>query len=56
MTNVSPNFIQLESAHAWRERTAQIFLNKNSCYSLLEVLSPRWVGVEIRGRLIKFDF
>ena len=47
--------IQVESAHAWRERTAQIFLNENSQYSLLEVLSPRWVRVEIRVKLIKFE-
>ena len=43
----------MEFADAWRERTAQIFLKENSHCSLLEVLCPRWVGVEIRERLIR---
>ena len=32
---------QVASARAWRERTARVFLKKNSHYNLLEVLSPR---------------
>ena len=34
---------QVASARAWRERTARVFLKKNSHYNLLEVLSPRYV-------------
>merc|ERR1719228_531299 len=33
---------QVASARAWRERTARVFLKKNSHYNLLEVLSPRY--------------
>ena len=33
---------QVASARAWRERTARVFLKKNSYYNLLEVLSPRY--------------
>ena len=32
----------MASARAWRERTARVFLKKNSHYNLLEVLSPRY--------------
>ncbi|XP_054718406.1 lysine-specific demethylase 5A-like [Uloborus diversus] len=31
----------VEAAKAWREKTARTFLKKNSCYNLIEVLSPR---------------
>merc|ERR1712098_781525 len=33
---------QVSAARAWRERTARVFLKKNSHYNLLEVLSPRY--------------
>merc|ERR550525_2202359 len=33
---------QVAAARAWRERTARVFLKKNSHYNLLEVLSPRY--------------
>ena len=33
--------LKVASARAWRERTARVFLKKNSHYNLLEVLSPR---------------
>jgi len=33
---------EVASARAWRERTARVFLKKNSHYNLLEVLSPRY--------------
>merc|ERR1719445_2238768 len=33
---------QVASARAWRERTARVFLKKNSHCNLLEVLSPRY--------------
>ncbi len=32
---------QVNSARAWRERTARVFLKKNSHNSLLDILSPR---------------
>jgi len=38
---------QVASARAWRERTARVFLKKNSHCNLLEVLSPRHdIGME----------
>uniref|UniRef100_A0A1W7RA81 [histone H3]-trimethyl-L-lysine(4) demethylase n=1 Tax=Hadrurus spadix TaxID=141984 RepID=A0A1W7RA81_9SCOR len=37
-----PNLeMQVESAKGWGERTARTFLKKNSCYTLMEVLSPK---------------
>lgn len=33
---------QVASARAWRERTARVFLKKNSHLSLLEILCPRY--------------
>ena len=33
--------LQVNSARAWRERTARVFLKKNSHHSLLDILSPR---------------
>merc|ERR1719188_2700766 len=33
---------QVAAARAWRERTARVFLKKNSHHNLLEVLSPRY--------------
>jgi histone demethylase JARID1 len=33
---------QVAAARAWRERTARVFLKKNSHCNLLEVLSPRY--------------
>ena len=33
---------QVNSARSWRERTARVFLKKNSHCNLLEVLSPRY--------------
>ena len=34
--------MKVSAARAWRERTARVFLKKNSHYNLLEVLSPRY--------------
>merc|ERR1719410_2557900 len=33
---------QVAAARAWRERTARVFLKKNSHHNLLEILSPRY--------------
>ena len=33
-------YTQVASARAWRERTARVFLKKNSHYNLLEVNRP----------------
>ncbi|XP_007957146.1 lysine-specific demethylase 5D-like [Orycteropus afer afer] len=32
--------LQVLTAHSWREKASKIFLKKNSCYTLLEVLCP----------------
>ncbi|XP_035145731.1 lysine-specific demethylase 5D isoform X5 [Callithrix jacchus] len=32
--------LQILTAHSWREKASKIFLKKNSCYTLLEVLCP----------------
>jgi len=38
---------QVAAARAWRERTARVFLKKNSHCNLMEVLSPRYdIGTE----------
>ena len=45
---------QVASARAWRERTARVFLKKNSHMALLDVLSPRIdIGENKRRRKIK---
>ncbi|GFS49370.1 hypothetical protein NPIL_411092 [Nephila pilipes] len=42
---------QVEAARQWKERTARIFLKKNSSFSLLEVLSPRKdIGSSCKGK------
>jgi len=42
---------QVAAARAWRERTARVFLKKNSVCNLLEVLSPRYeIGIERRKK------
>jgi len=42
---------QVAAARAWRERTARVFLKKNSACNLLEVLSPRHdIGSEKKRR------
>ncbi|XP_059944239.1 lysine-specific demethylase 5D-like isoform X6 [Mesoplodon densirostris] len=33
--------LQVLTAHSWREKASKMFLKKNSCYTLLEVLCPR---------------
>ncbi|XP_036697123.1 lysine-specific demethylase 5D-like [Balaenoptera musculus] len=32
--------LQVLTAHSWREKASKMFLKKNSCYTLLEVLCP----------------
>ncbi|CAK7313920.1 Lysine-specific demethylase 5D [Vulpes lagopus] len=32
--------LQVLTAHSWREKASRMFLKKNSCYTLLEVLCP----------------
>ena len=43
---------QVNSARAWRERTARVFLKKNSVHSLLDILSPR-MDIGANGELKK---
>ncbi|XP_072674737.1 lysine-specific demethylase 5D isoform X5 [Canis lupus baileyi] len=52
--------LQVLTAHSWREKASRMFLKKNSCYTLLEVLCPcahagsdsskrrRWIEKELR--------
>ncbi|XP_040580156.1 lysine-specific demethylase 5A [Lepeophtheirus salmonis] len=40
---------QVASARAWRERTARVFLKKNSSLSLLDILAPRYDHISVEG-------